>query len=309
MDAPNFAAPIVVAMDNSLPTFHLFHHFPWFRKTIFSLPPWLAIKASPETAGLTQLQVILAKQVKEVSSNPSILEAAPHPTIYHNLLDPKVHKSNYLFTEEALFDEALTMLFAGGVTVADTSMTGFFHILNQPALYSTLRKEVHEAWPDVTTSPRLEDLEALPLLTATIKESLRLSPGACSPLLRIVPAAGAKINNTFIPGSTIVGMSSFFVHQASSIFPDPEKFNPYRWLDEKSSKDLEKWLVGFSKGPRSCLGLNLAWCELYYLYATLLRKFEMRLDGTTKEDLKWRDCFTPYYPGRHLSVFCEHAED
>src|SRR5882757_6264779 len=70
LDEPEFAAPIVVAMDASLPTFHLFKHFPLFRQTILGLPPWLAIKASPETAGLTNLQVILGEQVREVSSNP-----------------------------------------------------------------------------------------------------------------------------------------------------------------------------------------------------------------------------------------------
>ncbi len=307
MDEPDFAAPIVIAMDNSLPTFHLFHHLPWFRKTIFSLPPWLAIKASPETAGLTHLQVILAKQVKDVVTNPTILEATSHPTIYHHLIDPKVHNSNYLFTEKALFDEALTMLFAGGVTVGDTSMTGFFHILDQPPLYIQLRAEVLQAWTDINNPPTFETLERLPLLTATIKESLRVSPGACSPLLRIVPPTGATIGGTFIPGSTIVGMSAFFVHQSSTIFEDPEIFNPYRWLGQ-TSFGLDKWLVAFSKGPRSCLGMNLAWCELYTLYATLLRKFDMKLDGTKKEDLEWRDCFTPFYPKRHLRVFCEEKK-
>ncbi|KUJ14947.1 cytochrome P450 [Mollisia scopiformis] len=307
MDEPDFAAPIVVAMDNSLPTFHMFHHFPWFRKTILSLPPWLALKASPETAGLTQLQVILGKQVKDVTTSPSILEASPHPTIYHRLLDPKVRNSNLLFEDGALFDEALTMLFAGGVTVGDTSMTGFFHILDQPTLYSALRSEVLKAWPNINNPPTLEALESLPLLTATIKESLRVAPGACSPLLRIVPPTGATINGTFIPASTIVGMSSFFVHQSAAIFSDPGTFNPYRWISPDSS-GLEKWLVAFSKGPRSCLGMNLAWCELYLLYATLLRRVEMRLDGTKREDLEWRDCFTPFYPGRHLRVFCEGVE-
>lgn len=308
MDEPEFAAPIVVAMDNSLPTFHLFHHFPWFRKTIFSLPPWLAIKASPETAGLTHLQVILAEQVKAVSANPSILESSAYPTIYHNLLDEKVHKSNDLFTETALLEEALTMLFAGGVTVGDTSMIGFFHILENPDLHSALRKEVIQIWPNIDgPSPSLEALEGLPLLTATIKESLRLTPGACSPLLRIVPAAGATIGGVFIPGGTIVGMSSFFVHQSATIFKEPETFNPSRWLQDE--KDLEKWLVAFSKGPRSCLGLNLAWCELYLLYAALLRRFEMSLDGTTAADLAWRDCFTPFYPGRHLRIFCKPVNE
>lgn len=307
-DELDFAAPIVVAMDNSLPTFHLFHHFPWFRKLIFSLPPGPAIKASPETAGLTQLQVILRKQITAITTNPTVLEASPHPTIYHRLLDPKIRNSNLLFSDTALMDEALTMLFAGGVTVSDTSMTGLFHILDQPDLHSALQHEILAAWPNVDTPPSLEKLESLPLLTATIKESLRISPGACSPLLRIIPPPSAAINGIFIPGGTIVGMSSFFVHYSPTIFTDPEVFNPYRWLDH-SVENLEKWLIPFSKGPRSCLGINLAWCELYFLYATLLRVFEMRNDGTVRKDLVWRDCFTPFYQGRHFRAFCGRRQE
>jgi hypothetical protein len=307
MDAPEFAAPIVVAMDNSLPTFHLFKHFPWFRKTIFSLPPWLAIKASPETAGLTHLQVILGQQVKDVIANPEFLKEASHPTIYHRLLDPDAQKGNPIPDFTNLYEEAQTMMFAGGVTVGDTLMTGHFHILDQPAVYQRLQAEVLTVWPDIEIPPPFETLETLPFLTATIKEALRMSPGACSPLLRVVPQSGATISSQSIPGGTIVGMSSVLVHKSPSIFPSPETFNPERWLGE-DAKGLEQWLMSFSKGPRSCLGLNLAWCELYIAFASTVRCFDMKLDGTTREDLVWRDCFTPYFPRRHLRVLCRLRE-
>jgi len=303
LDEPDFAAPIVEAMDNSLPTFHLFKHFPLFRKTILSLPPWLAIKASPETAGLTNLQVILGEQVKEVTTNPSILKDTQYPTIYHRLLDPESHKGYPIPNFTALYEEAQTMMFAGGVTVGDALMTGLFHVLDQPNLYQKLQAEVRTVWPDINAPPSFEVFETLPLLTATIKESLRMSPGACSPLLRIVPPTGATISGKSIPGGTIVGMTSVLVHRSSTIFADPENFIPDRWLGD-DAKGLEQWLVSFSKGPRSCLGINLAWCELYIAFATMLRRFEMRLDGTKREDLGWRDCFTPYFYGRHLRAWC-----
>ena len=307
IDAPEFKAPIVEAMDNSLPTFHLFKHFPLFRKTIFSLPPWLAIKASPETAGLTHLQVILGEQVKDVTTNPQSLIDTQYPTIYQRLLDPEAHKGHPIPNATALYEEAQTMLFAGGVTVGDTLMTGTFYILDQPLLYQRLRAEVFEAWPDLNNPPPFEVLETLPILTSAIKESLRMSPGACSPLLRIVPAAGATISGKTIPGGTIVGMSGIFVHKSEVIFEDPEEFDPGRWMD-KNFKELEKWLVSFSRGPRSCLGINLAWCELYVAFATMLRRFELQIDRTKAVDLAWRDCFTPHFYKEHLRVWCQPVE-
>jgi hypothetical protein len=35
----------------------------------------------------------------------------------------------------------------------------------------------------------------------------------------------------------------------------------------------------------------------------------MRLDGTKKEDMVWRDCFTPYFYGRHLRVWCVPVDE
>jgi cytochrome P450 len=301
---PAWQAPIVVAMDNSLPTFHLFKHFPPFRRLIFSLPPWLAIKASPETAGLTRLQVILGEQVRDVSAHPERLAESPHPTIYHRLLDPDAHKGRPLPNATALYEEAQTMMFAGGVTVGDALAVGFFHVLDQPDLLKRLGAEVFAAWPRLDSAPSLEALEKLPLLTATLKESLRMSPGASSPLLRVVPAGGATISGRAIPPGAVVGMSTVLVHMSPEIFEDPTRFAPNRWLDSRAER-LEPWLVAFSKGPRSCLGLNLAWSELYIVFATMLRRFDMSLDGTTAEDMVWRDCFTPHFPRRHLHAWCK----
>src|SRR5437763_12777334 len=162
--------------------------------------------------------------------------------------------------------------------------------------------------PNIDSPPTPEVVEGLPILTATNKEALRMSPGACSPLLRIVPMTGATISGKSIPGGTIVGMSSVLVNKSSAVFEDPDTFNPDRWLG-KDAKALEPWLVAFSKGPRSCLGLNLAWCELYIAFSTMLRRFEMKLDGTTIDDLVWRDCFTPHYPRGHLRVWCQPTAD
>ncbi len=195
-------------------------------------------------------------------------------------------------------------MFAGGDTVGNTLMIGFFHILDQPELYKRLKTEVLAVWPRIDNPPTFEKLETLPLLTGTIKEALRMSPGVASPCLRVVPATGATISNSRIKGGTIVGMSGTFVHNSGEIFEKPNIFDADRWL-AKESKSLDQWIVAFSKGPRSCLGISLAWCELYIAFSTMLRRFEMTLDGTTAMDLVWRDCFIPHFYGKHLQAWCK----
>ncbi|KAF9016362.1 hypothetical protein BDP27DRAFT_1440700 [Rhodocollybia butyracea] len=36
-------------------------------------------------------------------------------------------------------------------------------------------------------------------------------------------------------------------------------------------------LAPFSKGPRICLGLNLAWCELYLIFGNIFRRLDLQL--------------------------------
>jgi len=71
---------------------------------------------------------------------------------------------------------------------------------------------------------------------------------------------------------TIVSIGSTFVHYSAAIYSEPDKFIPERWL---RSTDLDNWLVAFSRGPRMCLGVNLAWAELRLGFAHVYRKFDL----------------------------------
>jgi len=123
---------------------------------------------------------------------------------------------------------------------------------------------------------------------------------------RVVPLEGAVISGSFIPGGvswfsictppyhriaatpqfyetfilfvqTVVGQSFVFVHRSPDMYERPEEFLPERWLGS-DAKACEAALSVFSKGPRSCLGVNLAYIEMYTGLAHLFRRFEPRLD-------------------------------
>ena len=75
---------------------------------------------------------------------------------------------------------------------------------------------------------------------------------------------------------TAVSMSAWMMHRNSDVFPNPDKFDPERWLDPDPEvvRMREKSLVAFSRGNRMCLGMNLAYCELYVTLAMLFRQFD-----------------------------------
>lgn len=55
---------------------------------------------------------------------------------------------------------------------------------------------------------------------------------------------------------TIVSVSAYTIHNDEQIWgADAREFNPKRWLAPEA-KELDRYLVSFSKGARQCIGLK-----------------------------------------------------
>jgi len=174
-------------------------------------------------------------------------------------------------------------MFAGADTTGNTLMLGTYYLLKSANSYSKLKEELKSCWPKLSQGPQLRQLEQLPYLNAVIKEALRMSSGVVSGLLRVVPEGGAKIASHYVPAGASVSCGSTFVHYNPKLFQSPDKFQPERWLNQPG---LDQWLVAFSRGPRSCLGINLAWMELRLSFAHFFRRFDMELDASSPDKLE-----------------------
>jgi cytochrome P450 len=87
------------------------------------------------------------------------------------------------------------------------------------------------------------------------------------------------------------------MHRNENIFPSPDKFDPERWADPVAARLLDKYLVPFGKGSRQCVGMPLAYCELYVTLGTFFRRFEnLSVYETGPEDLVYEDFFSAYHP-------------
>lgn len=133
-----------------------------------------------------------------------------------------------------------------------------------------------------------------------IKEGLRLSFGVIGRLPRVVPASGAELHGYHLPAGTIVGMSSWLMHRDPEVFPDPMKFDPERWLKSPAEfRRLEHNMVPFGRGTRQCVGMPLAYTELYVTLATLFRRYPrgLKVWKTTPETMTdYEDFFSSYHP-------------
>ncbi|GIY02615.1 cytochrome P450 4c3 [Caerostris extrusa] len=80
-----------------------------------------------------------------------------------------------------------------------------------------------------------------------------------------------------IPKRTHVIVAPFFVHREEDVFPDPEKFDPDRFLPESSSHIPECAYIPFAAGPSDCIGRIFAEMEVKILVCHILRNFSSTL--------------------------------
>ena len=70
--------------------------------------------------------------------------------------------------------------------------------------------------------------------------------------------------------------SPYLLHHDPSSFPDPERFDPDRWLPGRSTAAQRRALIPFSAGNRKCLGDEFAMVEATLALATLAGRRRLR---------------------------------
>ncbi|KAK1216094.1 hypothetical protein PQX77_021272 [Marasmius sp. AFHP31] len=279
LNYPDFRHPMILGTEQILENVWVPKYIPirWDK-----FPEWIVRRLIPAAVPVLDQQDYLGRRLEELvqSSNTSEDQV---PAIFDIFLhkDPGTGEKAWTIPRSRLLDECLNLQVAGTDTTSNACMIGTHYLLRDRRLLVGLQRELDEVWPVRDSPIHFEKLEKLPYLTGVIKESLRLSHGVVDPLPRIINRPGATIMGIPVPVGTTASSSACFAHTDPSAFFEPTEFRPERWLDPVSSRDSEKHLVAFSKGPRTCLGVksvilsmnpsvydlqaqnSLAWCELY----------------------------------------------
>lgn len=132
-------------------------------------------------------------------------------------------------------------------------------------------------------------------LTATIHEVLRHRPVFLFTIPRVVRAPFELAGVVYRPPVQLVGCIHLMHHDAS-IYPEPHRFRPERFLDAPPRRDV--WLP-WGGGRKRCPGHHLAMLEMRTVLATVLRELELAPIGKRIERARWRSVIvTPGGGGR-----------
>ncbi|RYP10945.1 hypothetical protein DL764_000381 [Monosporascus ibericus] len=187
-------------------------------------------------------------------------------------------------------EDIFNFIAGGRDTTAYTTSCAVHYLLASPDALAKLQAELDESATFIRGDFDYKRIKNLVYLNAVVKETLRLSSPVPGCLPRLVPDGGARVGTVYLPEGIAVSVSLLSLQQNAELFPEPQKFRPERWLGE-DGKAIEKWNVAFSRGPRQCIGTNIAYLELHSCLAYLFSRFEFALPGGPGKKLEWVDRF------------------
>ncbi|OAQ70277.1 cytochrome P450 [Pochonia chlamydosporia 170] len=211
-----------------------------------------------------------------VEANPEMAQQTFFTKMFKANEDEKVSFSEIVIN-------AQSFIIAGSDTTAHSLTYLIWSICRRPELRDVLVTEV-QTLPEGFTE---HDLRGLPFLNQCIEETLRLYSAAPAALPRAVPPCGADLGGYWFPGGTSVATQAYTMHRDPDIFPNPDKFDPYRWA--APTKQMKEAFMPFGRGPRICIGLHLAYIELRLATARFFQEFPTayvsKREGMSDEDM------------------------
>jgi len=184
-------------------------------------------------------------------------------------------KEKWSFTDEQLLTSVHNLLVGGTDSTATTLRWAIFYLAHNPEWQEKVYEEIRKETPG-NLFLNYGDRTKMPLTEATIMETQRLGNLVPLGIMRRAMVDN-KLFGYDIPEDTVVVPLLTGVLWDPKIYPDPEAFDPTRFLNghKNGEKTVEvTHLIPFSVGRRFCMGESLSRLELFLFFTALVSKFK-----------------------------------
>jgi cytochrome P450 len=168
-------------------------------------------------------------------------------------------------------DEVVTIFLAGHETTANALTWCWCLLADHPEAEHEMHRELDATLDDRLPEPN--DLPALPFTSGVLAETLRLCPTVPMIFRRVVEPL--DVGGYRLPRGAVVVLSQYVTHRDPRFYPDPERFEPRRWLPEAKSTRPRYAFFPFGGGPRVCIGEHFAWLEAVVVLATIAQRWRL----------------------------------
>jgi cytochrome P450 len=175
--------------------------------------------------------------------------------------------------DAAIHAELGNVFFGGDFSVPSCLVTAAWCLTQHPEQAARLRAEL-QALPD---DPGAEAIEGCVQLDHVLRESMRFRSAV--PILerRALPDRSAALGGLTLPPNTLIFISNWLLHADRVHWPDPDRFLPERWGNGVSEANPvgSGHFFPLGRGPRMCMGTDLAMFTMKVFLATLYRSYRV----------------------------------
>ncbi|XP_034240992.1 cytochrome P450 4C1-like isoform X2 [Thrips palmi] len=276
-------SPYVKAVHNAVVSFHHRTMKPW-------LQPDAIFYASTDGRTFNKALQVLHKYTQEVIESRRRERESRRKNSVHNadddlgmkkrealldqLLDANESAAN--LADSDIQEEVDTFMFEGHDTTAAAISFLLYCVAANPDVQQKLADEMHEIFGDSDRPATSQDVQNMKYAERVVKETLRLYPSV--PLFARFMREDLEISGGYvIPAGANVTISCFQMGRNGNVWPDPEKFDPDRFLAENIATRHPYSYVPFSAGPRNCIGQKFAMMEMKSTLSKVVRHCKLSL--------------------------------
>ncbi|MGV2166578.1 cytochrome P450 [Agrobacterium sp. 16-172Ci] len=239
-----------------------------FALAMLGAPEWLPHPGRRKArAAVDYLRSSLATVISERRQNP-----IERNDLVSMLLEAKDPETGRMMSDTEIIDNLLTFITAGHETTA-LGLAWTFHLLSQNS--DVERKVIDEIETVTAGEPVAADhIARLTYTRQVFSEAMRLYPPA--PVVTRTALQDFRLGEHDIPAGTVLYVPIYAVHRHTTLWEEPDRFDPSRFEPEKVKARHRYAYMPFGAGPRVCIGNAFAMMEAVAILAVLLQNDHLR---------------------------------
>ncbi|XP_023219451.1 uncharacterized protein LOC111621525 [Centruroides sculpturatus] len=221
-----------------------------------------------------------------LDAQKGVLEISPEEANEEEMSNLKILPKHKTMNSEEMMAQCTGFLFAGNETTTNALAFVLYHMALYPEYQNKLIEEVDKIWK-TNDEMTFDVLNKMQYMDAVINETLRKTP-ALIQLFREcteeyeLPELGIKI-----PKGMNIVVPIYAMHHDKEFFPNPEKFDPDRFLPENRSSIIPFTYLPFGEGPRNCIGMRFALMVIKMCLVYIFRDLRVEATEETKLPLEY----------------------
>jgi cytochrome P450 len=197
---------------------------------------------------------------------------APGNDLLQTLMDARYSDGEGM-SDELVLSESMQLLVAGHETSSNGLSWLLYLLSSRPDCLERVRQEFDSVLGEEPLNhghvPKLE------FTTQVIQEGLRLYPPFW--MIDRMAVADDRVGDIAIPRGSMVIVYVYGAHHAPRYWPEPETFDPDRFIKGTEKQRTPFTYLPFGGGPRGCIGNHYAMLQILMILSDLLRKYDFQL--------------------------------